>query len=65
MKILLPSNLDELPEECWFLEESEEPSKTFSLKLNLYGVGNKIKITLISKSENSDSQATSMFKSLT
>lgn len=45
MRILLPTNLDELPEECWGLNDIDENQ---TLRLDLYGIGTKIKITLYS-----------------
>jgi hypothetical protein len=41
MKILLPATLDDAAEESWTVDEKE-------LALACYGIGNKLKISLLS-----------------
>lgn len=63
MRILIPTNLDELPEECWGLNDIDDK---FTLRLDVYGIGTKIKITLISSRQKADSdiQTQSLFKQM-
>lgn len=63
MRILIPTNLDDLPEECWGLNDIDDK---FTLRLDVYGIGTKIKITLISSRQKADSdiQTQSLFKQM-